>query len=230
MHRATVSRSALELFSEAMRRVYGTSSTAQYRSAVSDVFDGRLVSTVRCGTCHSVSRTIETFQVSALARSSLLRAQFIDICCAHSQDLSIAIPTAEQMAQLAEYNKRRSEYSRSNSSGGSSEAEIFCDAHERTSLSASSSSNELADLLTNKPSLSPLPTMAAKSRASPSLSSTLSLRSLAAYVGGWLSWSLSPLAGLLAGGDVALDDCLRAFFLPDELRGDNMYNCERCNK
>lgn len=46
-----------------MRQLFGTATNANYRSVVTDVFDGRLVSSVRCGTCHTVSRTVETFQV-----------------------------------------------------------------------------------------------------------------------------------------------------------------------
>lgn len=29
---------------------------------------------------------------------------------------------------------------------------------------------------------------------------------------------------------VTLHDCLSAFFSTDELKGDNMYSCEKCNK
>jgi len=36
------------------------------------------------------------------------------------------------------------------------------------------------------------------------------------------SWFIGP--------QVSLQDCLAAFFAKDELKGDNMYNCERCNK
>lgn len=32
------------------------------------------------------------------------------------------------------------------------------------------------------------------------------------------------------GPQVTLSDCLSAFFSNDELKGDNMYSCEKCNK
>jgi ubiquitin C-terminal hydrolase len=47
--------------SDAMKRMYGC--VARWRSGVTDVFDGRCVSTVKCGTCQHVSTTVETFQV-----------------------------------------------------------------------------------------------------------------------------------------------------------------------
>lgn len=36
------------------------------------------------------------------------------------------------------------------------------------------------------------------------------------------SWFWGPV--------VTLEDCLAAFFVADELKGDNMYSCERCKK
>ena len=47
----------------AMRRLFGCVPGA-YRSIVTDVFDGRIMSSVRCTTCQHVSTTLETFQVS----------------------------------------------------------------------------------------------------------------------------------------------------------------------
>lgn len=48
-----------------------------YRSIVTDVFDGRLLSSVECLTCGYISRTKENFQ-----------------------DLSLPIPTADQLERL----------------------------------------------------------------------------------------------------------------------------------
>ena len=39
-----------------------------YRSVITDVFDGKLVSSVQCLTCDRVSSTTETFQVSRYAQ------------------------------------------------------------------------------------------------------------------------------------------------------------------
>ncbi|VDM97449.1 unnamed protein product [Thelazia callipaeda] len=51
-----------------------------YRSLVTEVFDGQLRSTVKCLTCHNLSETYETFQ-----------------------DLSLSIPTKEQLEHIVSY-------------------------------------------------------------------------------------------------------------------------------
>ena len=45
---------------------------------------------------------------------------------------------------------------------------------------------------------------------------------------GWLSWAWAWLASWFYGADVSLLDCLECFFSADELKGDNMYRCEKC--
>lgn len=47
---------------------------------------------------------------------------------------------------------------------------------------------------------------------------------------GWMSWFLAWLRSWFYGPTVTLHDCLAAFFSTDELKGDNMYSCEKCNK
>lgn len=47
---------------------------------------------------------------------------------------------------------------------------------------------------------------------------------------GWLAWIFSWLRSWFYGPTVSLHDCLAAFFSTDELKGDNMYSCERCCK
>ncbi|KYM81295.1 Ubiquitin carboxyl-terminal hydrolase 20 [Atta colombica] len=47
---------------------------------------------------------------------------------------------------------------------------------------------------------------------------------------GWLSWFLQWMRSWFWGPVVSLHDCLSAFFSADELKGDNMYSCEKCNK
>ena len=37
-------------------------------------------------------------------------------------------------------------------------------------------------------------------------------------------------AGWFYGPEVTLQDCLAFFFSEDELKGDNMYSCEKCEK
>ena len=105
-----------------------------YRSVISDIFDGKLVSSVQCLTCDRVSKTTETFQ-----------------------DLSLPIPTQDTLSELRN--------------------------------PAASASSE-----------------------------------------GWVSWAWAWLASWLYGPTITLNDCLSAFFSADELKGDNMYSCERCKK
>ncbi|XP_066601435.1 ubiquitin carboxyl-terminal hydrolase 20 [Prorops nasuta] len=47
---------------------------------------------------------------------------------------------------------------------------------------------------------------------------------------GWLSWFLQWMRSWFWGPVVSLHDCLSAFFSADELKGDNMYSCDKCNK
>ncbi|KAH9361226.1 hypothetical protein HPB48_009698 [Haemaphysalis longicornis] len=128
-------------------------------SIVSDVFDGRILSSVQCLTCDTVSTTRETFQ-----------------------DLSLPIPGRDHLAVL---------HAAQGSSG-------VPGAHTRGALEPQQ---------------------------------------------GWLSWILGRmfswvfgqvLAPLqvrwLWGPGVALQDCLAAFFSADELKGDNMYSCDKCCK
>jgi ubiquitin carboxyl-terminal hydrolase 20/33 len=37
-------------------------------------------------------------------------------------------------------------------------------------------------------------------------------------------------SGWFYGPEVSLQDCLGLFFSEDELKGDNMYSCEKCKK
>lgn len=47
---------------------------------------------------------------------------------------------------------------------------------------------------------------------------------------GWVSWFWQWMRSWFWGPVVSLHDCLSAFFSADELKGDNMYSCEKCNK
>jgi len=47
---------------------------------------------------------------------------------------------------------------------------------------------------------------------------------------GWVSWAWGWLASWFYGPDVSLLDCLAYFFSADELKGDNMYSCDKCKK
>lgn len=114
-----------------------------YRSIISDIFDGTLLSSVQCLTCNRVSTRIETFQ-----------------------DLSLPIPNRDHLNILHQGN------------------------------------------VSGPPKCSHLYTIEQ----------------------GWFAWLWDWVCSLFWGPTVSLHDCLSAFFSADELKGDNMYSCEKCNK
>lgn len=116
----------------------------KFRSIISDIFDGKLLSSVQCLTCDRVSSRVETFQ-----------------------DLSLPIPSRDHLVLL----------------------------HGRPTGPGSTCSEAV------------LPVQ-----------------------DGWVSWILAWLRSWFYGPTVTLHDCLAAFFSTDELKGDNMYSCEKCNK
>nr|XP_057918111.1 ubiquitin carboxyl-terminal hydrolase 33 [Doryrhamphus excisus] len=118
----------------------------RYRSVISDVFDGTIVSSVQCLTCDRVSVTLENFQ-----------------------DISLPIPGKEDLAKL------------------------HSSTHQ-TSLVKAGSCGE-------------------------------------AYAAqGWIAFVMEYIKSWFWGPVVTLQDCLAAFFARDELKGDNMYSCEKCKK
>ncbi|XP_072816370.1 ubiquitin carboxyl-terminal hydrolase 20 [Vicugna pacos] len=126
----------------------------RYRSVISDIFDGSILSLVQCLTCDRVSTTVETFQ-----------------------DLSLPIPGKEDLAKL----------------------------HSAIYQNVPAKPGTCGD------------TYAAQ---------------------GWLAFIVEYIRRFVVsctpswfwGPVVTLEDCLAAFFAADELKGDNMYSCERCKK
>ncbi|XP_076260331.1 ubiquitin specific protease 20/33 isoform X2 [Rhynchophorus ferrugineus] len=116
----------------------------KYRSIISDIFDGKLLSSVQCLTCDRLSSRVETFQ-----------------------DLSLPIPSKDHLMLL----------------------------HGRVAIPNATCSDSVVPVQD-----------------------------------GWLSWLLAWLRSWWYGPTVTLHDCLAAFFSTDELKGDNMYSCERCKK
>lgn len=119
----------------------------QQRSIISDVFDGKLLSSVQCLTCDRISTRIETFQ-----------------------DLSLPIPSRDHIDML------------------------------------------------HQGSLTP-------QKAGP-CSDVVYVTNQA----NWISWLWQWMRSWFWGPVVSLHDCLAAFFSADELKGDNMYSCEKCSK
>ncbi|XP_017559381.1 ubiquitin carboxyl-terminal hydrolase 20 isoform X1 [Pygocentrus nattereri] len=127
---------------------------SHFRSVISDIFDGSILSLVQCLTCDRVSTTVETFQ-----------------------DLSLPIPGKEDLAKL----------------------------HSSIHQSAPAKAGVCTDTYASQGWISYI------------------MESIRRFVVSCIpSWFWGPM--------VTLEDCLAAFFAADELKGDNMYSCERCKK
>uniref|UniRef100_A0A674DKQ2 Ubiquitin carboxyl-terminal hydrolase n=1 Tax=Salmo trutta TaxID=8032 RepID=A0A674DKQ2_SALTR len=120
---------------------------SRYRSVISDIFDGSILSLVQCLTCDRVSCvSLETFQ-----------------------DLSLPIPGKEDLAKL--------------------HSSIHQNLPAKTGVSLDVYGSQ-----------------------------------------GWITYIMDSIRSWFWGPMVTLEDCLAAFFAADELKGDNMYSCERCKK
>ncbi|KAK7896444.1 hypothetical protein WMY93_021769 [Mugilogobius chulae] len=127
---------------------------SHYRSVISDIFDGSILSLVQCLTCDRLSSTVETFQ-----------------------DLSLPIPGKEDLAKL--------------------HSSIHQNLPVKTGVCPESYGSQ-----------------------------------------GWITYIMDSIRRFVVscipswfwGPMVTLEDCLAAFFAADELKGDNMYSCERCKK
>ncbi|XP_053266962.1 ubiquitin carboxyl-terminal hydrolase 20 isoform X1 [Pleuronectes platessa] len=127
---------------------------SHYRSVISDIFDGSILSLVQCLTCDRVSNTVETFQ-----------------------DLSLPIPGKEDLAKL--------------------HSSIHQNLPVKTGVCPDTYGSQ-----------------------------------------GWVTFIMDSIRRFVVsciptwfwGPMVTLEDCLAAFFAADELKGDNMYSCERCKK
>lgn len=137
----------------------GTSSNAPpkviHRSIISDVFDGKLLSSVQCLTCDRVSTREETFQ-----------------------DLSLPIPGRDHLAVLHQ-----------------SQNPPPMNLSSNINMSGASCTDVVYQVQDN-----------------------------------WIWWLWNWFRSFFWGPAVNLHDCMGAFFSADELKGDNMYSCEKCNK
>lgn len=141
----------------------------QYRSVISDIFDGTLVSSVQCLTCNTISSRKETFQ-----------------------DLSLPIPSADQLSLLQHSSS------------------ISLQQQQAYQHTVSTTGSPLG--------------------SSGSSSLHLAKASCDAATDGWMWYLWIWLRSWLWGPAVSLHHCLAAFFSADELKGDNMYSCEKCSK
>ncbi|XP_046362270.1 ubiquitin carboxyl-terminal hydrolase 20-like isoform X2 [Haliotis rufescens] len=118
-----------------------------HRSVISDIFDGKILSSVMCLMCERVSTTKETFQ-----------------------DLSLPIPSKDHLHVL----------------------------HSSQAVGPGSG--------------------VVKGGACGEVNQ------------GWISMMFNWMKSWFVGPTISLQDCLAAFFSADELKGDNMYSCEKCKK
>lgn len=138
------------------------------RSIISDIFDGKLLSSVQCLTCDRVSTREETFQ-----------------------DLSLPIPGKDHLAVLHQ-----------NHPG-----------------------------MPAAPPPHPHPAPTAGSSTGITCSDAVYPVSGDSWIWWFWNWPFwSWIRSWFWGPAVSLHDCMAAFFSADELKGDNMYSCEKCNK
>ncbi|KAL1404742.1 hypothetical protein pipiens_005244, partial [Culex pipiens pipiens] len=142
------------------------------RSIISDIFDGKLLSSVQCLTCDRVSTREETFQ-----------------------DLSLPIPGKDHLAVLHQ-----------NHPGMQASPPPHPHPHPHPPPTAGSSTG-----ITCSDAVYPV-----------------SGDSWMWWFWNWPFWSW--IRSWFWGPAVSLHDCMAAFFSADELKGDNMYSCEKCNK
>ena len=114
-----------------------------YSSAISDIFEGKLIGQVQCLECQHLSTRTETFM-----------------------HLSLPIPTKEYMQSLQQKLAEKSK----------------------------------------DPAVNGLNSQS------------------------WIGWMAEIVKGYLWTQTIRLQECLQAFFSDDDLRGDNMYSCEKCKK
>ena len=127
--------------------------TPSHRSIISDVFDGKLLSSVQCLTCDRVSTREETFQ-----------------------DLSLPIPGRDHLSVLHQSQ-----------------------IPPPLNINLGSTSSNCTDVVYQ-------------------------------VQDSWIWWLWNWFRSFFWGPAVNLHDCLHDFFSADELKGDNMYSCEKCNK
>uniref|UniRef100_A0A182MUF2 ubiquitinyl hydrolase 1 n=1 Tax=Anopheles culicifacies TaxID=139723 RepID=A0A182MUF2_9DIPT len=161
------------------------------RSIISDIFDGKLLSSVQCLTCDRVSTREETFQ-----------------------DLSLPIPGKDHLAVLHQTHPGMG-------SPGSGSGVSSVSVGSANSVSSGSGMGAGSS--------------GASSGGSTSSGITCSDAVYPVNGDSWLWWFWnSPFWSWVRswfwGPAVTLHDCMAAFFSADELKGDNMYSCERCNK
>lgn len=181
-----------------------------YRSIISDVFNGTLLSSVQCLTCNRVSSRVETFQ-----------------------DLSLPIPSRDTMYILHQNNVSSGPMKCSHLHSSQPVLEVSgirFEADETSGILESRDGGNVAAITIPQEVLDVVhPEIRGGSEANTTLVEEV-IRKNSGYLKGWLSWLWDCVCYWIWGPQVSLHDCLSAFFSADELKGDNMYSCDKCQK
>uniref|UniRef100_A0A7E4VJ70 Ubiquitin carboxyl-terminal hydrolase n=1 Tax=Panagrellus redivivus TaxID=6233 RepID=A0A7E4VJ70_PANRE len=162
----------------------------QFRSIITEVFDGELISTVKCMTCHHLSNTTETFQ-----------------------DISLSIPSQEQIALLRESPSVDLDVSTSSDSGVSED--IADEEDEEEEVPSKKRKRATSSMAVQQPQFS--------------YAYWFYFIAKSWLIDPWLSYFVHFYRFMFAG-HISLEDCLYAFFSADHLHGEDMYSCEKCSK
>jgi ubiquitin carboxyl-terminal hydrolase 20/33 len=177
----------------------------KYKSIVSEVFDGQLISSVQCLSCKNVSTVKETFQ-----------------------DLSLPIPNKEYISERrrtalaslpAHLNDRT--VSESSCTTGTSELSHLTNEHytlERPILNRRRRPGATGLTKTWQFGITIL------------RFALLCITRVYKMAIGEMHKLLRWLLHWICGPSISLDDCLAAFFSTDELSGNNKYRCDKCKR
>lgn len=182
----------------------------RYKSIVSDVFDGQLISSVQCLSCKTVSTVKETFQ-----------------------DLSLPIPNKEYISE-----RRRAVALASLSAHFGTDRSLSESSCTSTSNDLIHLTNEDERLERIRASIQMRRRRSATTGLVKTWQFTVQLVRFALLcitkvfqVAGdklcrWMRWFFH----WMFGPSISLDDCLAAFFSTDELTGNNRYRCDTCKR
>lgn len=154
-------------------------------SIISDIFDGKLLSSVQCLTCDRITTREETFQ-----------------------DLSLPIPNRDFLNVLHQTNSLSLQSLNSIES-----TTIGSSTLSRSSIALAACNGSNTGSGSGSPSVN----------SSPSTTTSQTNDS-------WLQWIWNLIRSWIWGPSITIYDCMASFFSADELKGDNMYSCEKCNK
>lgn len=179
----------------------------RYRSIITDLFDGKIISSVECLTCGNLSTTKENFQ-----------------------DLSLPIPNKDHLQLLRVTGAQSLKDADSSNKVGTPSHETSSSSSPNKSNSPHNNNNLIRQESKKEPRRTVnwrlatlIPLYAGFGLITRAITSIPAVYHL---FWSWLDWVLN----WILGPPITLQDCLQAFFSLDELKGDDMYNCDKCKK